>query len=56
MNSRGKGIGRGGGRQGMGGPQNCVCPKCDYKVPHTRGVPCLDAKCPKCGTSMMPSN
>ncbi|OYT56877.1 MAG: hypothetical protein B6U68_02640 [Candidatus Aenigmarchaeota archaeon ex4484_14] len=26
--------------------------KCGYKMPHQRGVPCYQQKCPKCGTMM----
>ncbi|MBE0520206.1 hypothetical protein IBX35_04100 [Candidatus Bathyarchaeota archaeon] len=56
VSGRGFGRGRGGRRQGVGGPSQCVCPKCGYKAPHVRGTPCLSTKCPKCGTAMMPSS
>jgi len=50
-------MGRGGGRGRMGGfgagpGGNCVCPKCGKKVPHQRGAPCYQVKCPSCGTPM----
>lgn len=32
--------------QGPGG--YCVCPRCNYKIPHKRGIPCATLKCPKC--------
>jgi hypothetical protein len=30
----------------------CVCPDCDARVPHPRGVPCRTISCPRCGTLM----
>ena len=53
----GRGKGRGGGRGRMGGfglgPGGyCICPSCGYKVPHQRGVPCYQTKCPRCGAAM----
>ena len=56
----GRGLGRGGGRGRMGGfglgpGGGCVCtnPKCSYSTPHSRGVPCYQMKCPKCGSPMI---
>jgi hypothetical protein len=56
MAGRGKGIGCGkrneiSGR-GQGGSKECTCSKCGYKEQHTRGIPCSEKKCPKCGTLM----
>ncbi len=48
---RGSGRGRGGG-MGLGPGGECVCPACGERVPHTRGVPCYQQKCPKCGSPM----
>jgi hypothetical protein len=31
----------------------CVCPNCDIRLPHQRGVPCRMNNCPKCGTIMV---
>ncbi len=31
----------------------CVCPDCDTRIPHPRGVPCRTIDCPKCSTSMV---
>lgn len=61
---RGRGLGRGrgqglgiGGRGRMGGVAagpggECVCPNCGYREPQIRGSPCMNKKCPKCGTKM----
>jgi hypothetical protein len=54
---RGRGLGRGGrGRQpggfGLGPSGECICPGCGTKVPHQTGVPCYEARCPKCGMPM----
>lgn len=57
--ARGKGQGRGGQRLGrMGGslaagPAGaCVCPQCGHRLPHERGLPCVQRRCPKCGIAM----
>ena len=51
MGGRG-GRGRGGGF-GMGPGGECICPNCGVTVPHTRGTPCYQIMCPKCGTRMV---
>lgn len=43
--------GRGPYKAGPGGM--CVCPKCEHKQTHARGVACTDTKCAKCGTKMV---
>jgi len=40
-------------RSGMGSGGYCVCLKCGEKVPHRRGVRCLDERCPQCGKAMV---
>jgi len=40
------------GGRGLGPGGECVCPNCGYRVPHSRGEPCYNKTCPKCGTSM----
>jgi len=51
---QGKGQGRGGrmGGRGAGPGGDCICPNCGNSVPHERGIPCTQMKCPKCGTAM----
>jgi hypothetical protein len=52
----GFGEGRGGrgrmGGFGAGPGGECVCTSCGHTVPHQRGVPCYQMKCPKCGSPM----
>jgi hypothetical protein len=38
---------------GMGSGGFCVCPKCDYRAPHRRGIPCQDERCPTCGAKLL---
>ena len=52
----GKGTGVGGNRQRIGGANICVCPKCKKEIPHQRGVPCQEIKCPDCKTLMIGKN
>ena len=40
-------------RHDMGVGGYCICPKCEEKIPHNRGVPCQDERCPKCGAKML---
>lgn len=50
------GIPHGGrGRHALGlGPEGfCVCPKCAFKKPHQAGVPCLEERCPNCGSALI---
>ena len=51
--ARGQGRGQGGPRQGDGGADTCVCPKCGETIAHERGTPCQESTCPKCGTKMV---
>ncbi len=37
---------------GKGPDGYCICEKCDYKIPHQRGVPCSKLKCPACDISL----
>ena len=54
LTGRGRGIGRRNFSrgQGLGGSADCECPKCEEKVAHVRGTPCIQTKCPKCGIPM----
>ena len=37
---------------GRGPDGYCVCSKCDYKIPHQRGVPCSTLQCPNCKVNL----
>lgn len=49
----GRGMGRGRGAGFGGAPATCKCPACGHEQPHTRGQPCIELKCPKCGAQMI---
>lgn len=55
---RGRGFGgsRGRGWFGPRGPvgplETCICPNCERVVPHRRGLPCFQTRCPNCGAFM----
>jgi predicted amidophosphoribosyltransferase len=36
----------------MGSGGNCICPKCDSRIPHRDGIPCREERCPECGAKM----
>lgn len=38
------------GNRGPGG--QCICPKCDFVQNHSKGQPCNQEICPRCGTEM----
>ena len=38
---------------GLGQGGNCICPKCETTIPHERGVPCQQERCPECGAKML---
>jgi predicted amidophosphoribosyltransferase len=37
----------------MGEGGHCFCPKCEARVEHSRGEPCVEVRCPRCGAKMM---
>ena len=37
----------------LGSGGQCICPKCETRVAHERGIPCQDERCPECGAKML---
>lgn len=37
----------------LGAGGQCICPKCETRVPHQPGVRCADERCPACGGRML---
>ena len=37
----------------MGPVGECICPKCEARIAHRRGIPCQDKHCPECGAKML---
>lgn len=37
----------------MGEGGFCICPSCDTRLEHERGVPCREKRCPSCGKAML---
>ena len=37
----------------MGPAGDCICSKCETKLPHHEGIRCQDRSCPKCGAEML---
>ncbi|MDD2270280.1 MAG: hypothetical protein PHG60_01725 [Candidatus Dojkabacteria bacterium] len=48
ISKRGLGRGRGSGKA----TKVCTCPKCGHTEDFTRGIPCTQKECTKCGTAM----
>ena len=44
--------GRMGGVAAAGPSGYCVCPQCGRRLPHQRGMPCVERRCPNCGIAM----
>jgi predicted amidophosphoribosyltransferase len=40
-------------RHDMGPGGSCICPKCGREIPHGRGIPCQEERCPECGAKML---
>lgn len=39
-------------RRKIGSVSECICFNCGTRIPHKRGVPCFEERCPKCGITM----
>jgi len=45
-----RGLGK---RAGMRQGGDCICPRCDFRLPHQPGVPCSSLLCPHCEIRMV---
>jgi hypothetical protein len=36
----------------LGPNGDCICPRCETRIPHRRGIRCREERCPKCGAGM----
>jgi hypothetical protein len=50
---RGRGRSLHPGRLGLGPEGYCLCPKCGFRKEHQPGVPCMDERCPHCGSTLV---
>ncbi|MCI4446224.1 MAG: ferredoxin [Candidatus Aminicenantes bacterium] len=41
------------GRLGYGPEGYCICPKCGFRKEHQPGVPCIQERCPNCGSALI---
>ena len=48
-----QGSGRMGGPYAAGPTGYCACPQCGHREWHERRIPCVQKKCPQCGTAMV---
>ena len=48
-----KGMNGHGIRAGMGNVGYCICPNCEFRLPHQKGVPCSSVLCPHCEVRMV---
>ena len=32
---------------------HCICTHCDTRIPHVKGKPCRESRCPSCGRTML---
>ena len=37
----------------LGPAGECICPKCETRIAHRRGVRCHEEHCPGCGSRML---
>jgi len=40
-------------KHAMGEGGECICPKCETRIPHRQGVRCHDEPCPQCGAKLL---
>ncbi len=43
-------------RHGFHENDYCICLRCGERVPHERGIPCQEMRCPKCKAALVREN
>jgi hypothetical protein len=54
INEKGVSFGMQKERKHEMGPRGfCICTKCGERTIHQKGIPCIEARCPKCSAKMV---
>ena len=40
-------------KEHLGAAGECICPRCEKRFAHRRGVPCQDERCPDCDAKLL---
>ena len=40
-------------REHLGAEGECICPRCEKRFAHRRGIPCQQERCPDCNAKLL---